>query len=189
MPCHLPIIPLRCIGRPVDRDEHIGHRWSIQFKNIFFVCTCAQIWNRHLHFQWKVLCRWSSALKFEHLTTWVQQQESPQHCKENTNHLSLLRKPGTLTMCYKPKQESLRMIVQMFDSFKSGDFKFFPVVQWSTVNNLPVRSRIIEGRIVGRLKVNDSGPPALTTLLLIIIARESCQQRGAAGCRGQTLVL
>lgn len=54
---------------------------------------------------------------------------------------------------------------------------------------LPMRCRVIEGWVSGSLKVNDSWPSALTTFLLVIVAREGCQQRGAAGCRGHTLVL
>lgn len=50
--------------------------------------------------------------------------------------------------------------------------------------------RIIEGGIIGSLKVNDSWPSALTSFLLVIVAGEGCQQqRGTTGCRGQALVL
>lgn len=54
---------------------------------------------------------------------------------------------------------------------------------------LPVRCGVIKGGVGSCLEVNDSRPPALTSLLLVIISREGSQEWGAAGSGGQTLVL
>lgn len=52
-----------------------------------------------------------------------------------------------------------------------------------------MRHRVTKGGVVGRLEVDNPGPPPLTPFLLVVVAWEGGEERGAAGGRGHALAV
>lgn len=126
----------------------------------------------YLHFQWKAWCRWNNALRSVHLTAWAQRQGSLRHWIQTQGFSFSAR--DQYTSCQGLKWEMI--------CWERGSALLSPYY-------LPMRGRIVKWGVSDGLEVNHPGPAPLTLLLFIVVSGESRQQRGAAGHRGQTLVL
>lgn len=85
---------------------------------------------KYLHFQWRVLCRWSNALRSAHLTTWARQQEFPQCWLRQWDCLWALMIHSSQADRYYLSKPWHKMFLQITFSF-------------AIINSIPVRCRVI----------------------------------------------